>query len=60
MEYVSNPMTGTVKYVTYNWSRWLKAYGWRDATYNDFMAWQAKQYDLVSTYVPPKTNGMYR
>ena len=46
MQYVYNPMTGTVKYVTHTWARWLKSYGWRDATFEQYMAWQCQQYAL--------------
>ena len=46
MEYVHNPMTGTVKYVTHTWAKWLKSYGWRTATFEQFMAWQCAQYAL--------------
>ena len=46
MEYVHNPMTGTVKYVTHTWAKWLKSYGWRTATFEQFMAWQCAQYNL--------------
>lgn len=47
MQHVRNPLTLEVRYVTPNWARWLKAYGWVDATFEEFMAWQLRQYDLA-------------
>jgi len=46
MQFVHNPMTGTVRYVTRTWARWLKSYGWRDATFEQYMAWESAQYAL--------------
>ena len=46
MRYVLNPMTGTVKYVTRNYARFLLSYGWREASFEQFMAWQCQQYAL--------------
>lgn len=47
MEHVKNNMTGEVRYVTHTWARWLKLYGWVDATFEEFMQYQMKKYYLV-------------
>ena len=40
MEHIKNPITGEVRYVTHTWARWLKRYGWRAATFDEFMQYQ--------------------
>ena len=42
MEHVKNTITGEVRYVTHTWARWLKRYGWRAATFEEFMQYQAR------------------
>ena len=46
MTYVRNDITGEIRYVTRNWARWLKAYGWLDATFDEFMSYQLAKYNL--------------
>ena len=46
MEHVHNPMTGQVKYVTHKYARMLIAYGWRKASFEQFMAYQNASYAL--------------
>ena len=59
MEYVHNPMTGTVRYVTRNYASFLKCYGWRKATFEMFMAWQCAQYALYPVETSTKSNVVY-
>jgi hypothetical protein len=40
MSHVKNLITGEVRYVTHTWARWLKSYGWRDATFAEWKAWR--------------------
>ena len=40
MQHVSNPVTQEVRYVTRTWAKWLKSYGWRDATFAEWMAYR--------------------
>ena len=42
MQHVSNPLTLEVRYVTHTWARWLKSYGWRDATFAEWMAYHKR------------------
>ena len=39
MIHVKNIITNEVRYVTYTWGRWLKSYGWVDATFAEWMAY---------------------
>ncbi len=40
MLHVLNPTTLEVRYVTHTWARWLKSYGWRDATFAEWKAYR--------------------
>ena len=40
MTHVLNPTTLEVRYVTHTWARWLKSYGWRDATFAEWMTYR--------------------
>ena len=46
MQYVLNPTTGEVRYVTQAWARWLKSYGWVDATFEEHLQYQMSLYWL--------------
>ena len=47
MTHVRNPISGEVRYVTTTWAKWLRAYGWVDATFDEFMAYQLAKYNLT-------------
>jgi hypothetical protein len=46
MKLVKNQITGEVRCVTHTWARWLKSYGWQDATFDEFWRYRNK---LVET-----------
>jgi hypothetical protein len=39
MIHIKNPISGEVKYVTHTWGRWLKSYGWVNATFEEWMTY---------------------
>ena len=48
MTHVKNPITGEVRYVTHAWASWLKLYGWRSATFAQFMDYQLSLHHLTA------------
>ena len=42
MQHIANPTTGEVRYVTHTWARWLKSYGWHDASFAEWKAYHNK------------------
>lgn len=46
MQYVLNPTTGEVRYVTQAWARWLKSYGWERTTFDEYLRYERDRYWL--------------